>query len=89
VLLAFLSHPQRVAVQASLPCLEIPCLLYAGNQDPLDRLLQHRVQRLAQASLVTLHGVTHRQGFFERDLIVPHAKAFLSGVSKAINRRPC
>ncbi|MFO7696292.1 MAG: alpha/beta hydrolase [Anaerolineae bacterium] len=81
-LIAFRSNRERVGLLDALQGLDIPCLLYAGDQDPVCPSLQHWVQRLPGASLVVLPGVSHLQGFFESGLIVPHIRQFLSGVEK-------
>ncbi|MHB1317587.1 MAG: alpha/beta fold hydrolase [Anaerolineae bacterium] len=81
-LLAFRSKRERVGLLDTLPGLDIPCLLYAGDQDPCCPLLRRWVERMPRASLVVLPGVGHLQGFFESDLIVPQVREFLAGAEE-------
>jgi pimeloyl-ACP methyl ester carboxylesterase len=82
-LMAQRAIPRRVGLLQALPGLDVPCLLYAGDQDPYLGFLEGWVKRLGNASLVALPSTTHPQGIFERDLIVPHVRAFLAGVEEA------
>jgi pimeloyl-ACP methyl ester carboxylesterase len=81
-LTAFLSHRERVGLVETLPGLAVPCLLYAGDQDPAHALLRGWASQVGNASYVTMPGVNHPQGFSERDLILPHVRAFLAGVEQ-------
>jgi pimeloyl-ACP methyl ester carboxylesterase len=59
-----------------------PCLLFAGEADPRLGALRKCAKHIRSATLFFLPGLDHSGAFDRSDLVVPHIKEFLAGVSK-------
>jgi pimeloyl-ACP methyl ester carboxylesterase len=64
-----------------LPTIAVPCLLLAGDKDPIYPTAQAHALTIPSARFVTIAGLNHAETFFRGDLMVPHIKQFLSGVA--------
>lgn len=65
----------------SLSTMEMPCLLYAGDQDTdAYNNAPEAVRRLPDASFVSLPGLNHVSASAATDSIMPHVLSFLTGV---------
>ncbi|MCJ7608518.1 hypothetical protein MUP00_02455 [Candidatus Bathyarchaeota archaeon] len=61
-----------------LPSITAPCLLYAGEKDPMHDGTKEAVKHIQHASFVSIPGLEHGDVFERSDLVIPHAKKFLS-----------
>ena len=64
-----------------LSSITAPCLLYAGERDPFHDGAKEATKHIQHASFVSIPGLTHTETFNRSDLILPHAKRFLSSVT--------
>ena len=80
-LAASLSVPERHGFAEALPRMDRPCLLFAGDADPLHDLVRDTAARLPRARFASLPGLTHIEGFWRADLVLPVATAFLAEVA--------
>jgi pimeloyl-ACP methyl ester carboxylesterase len=60
----------------------VPCLLFAGEAAPEHAGAARTAPQMAQATFVSLPGVTHSEGFYRTDLVLPHVTQFLAKVSQ-------
>ena len=58
----------------------IPCLIYAGEADPLYAGAKEGSTHIPTARFLSLPGLDHFGAFFASDLIIPHVKKFLAEV---------
>jgi pimeloyl-ACP methyl ester carboxylesterase len=72
----------RPSLEAALGSIDLPILLYCGDQDhPAHELNQRAAALLPRATFVTLPGLGHLEGLFQSAVVLPHLTAFLAGVS--------
>jgi len=69
----------RPSLEHILPGMRMPCLLYAGADDPLCAEAEAASQLIANARFFSLPGLTHAGGFFRADLALPEVLPFLAG----------
>ncbi|MEZ4683528.1 MAG: alpha/beta hydrolase [Caldilineaceae bacterium] len=69
--------PDEKGLEDVLPTMTMPCLLYVGDQDDPDHVLNYAKQMPNVATLV-LPGLNHGQTSAAVDLIVPRALEFLT-----------
>jgi pimeloyl-ACP methyl ester carboxylesterase len=62
--------------------ISLPCLLFCGDLDPLHAGVKESVKHMPQAEFVSLPGLDHMTAAARSDLVLPHIKGFLAGVSK-------
>lgn len=67
-----------------LPTMTMPCLLFAGDADPQYPGVRQCAQQMPNATLVTLPGLSHLEGFTRSDLVLPHVTTFLQEVSRGV-----
>jgi pimeloyl-ACP methyl ester carboxylesterase len=67
----------RPALEATLPRIQVPCLLYVGDKDGACERVSNCVANIPNAKLVVLPGLNHPQAFYRSDLVIPHVKEFL------------
>lgn len=79
-LLAFLSVREHVGFEDLLPSLELPCLIYAGDQDILYGDAVRTAELIPNARLVSLPGLDHVEGIRYSDKVLPHVLSFLKEV---------
>lgn len=76
----------RPSLFAKLSKVTKPCLLYVGDQDFRFASAHATVDRMPNAKLEVLPGLTHPDGFLRSDLVLPLVLRFLDGVTSG--RRP-
>ena len=72
----------RSDLRDDLPSMTMPFLLYGGEFDGNVEDTEY-ADRLPDATVVSLPGLDHIQGFRRSDLVLPHVKKFLARVSQA------
>ncbi len=76
-MLAFFEYsPDETGLEAVLPTMTMPCLLYIGDQDDPEDILTYAKQ-IPNAVTLVLPGLNHAQTSAAVDLIVPRALEFL------------
>ena len=80
---AFLAAFQdRESLEAVLPTMGMPCLLYAGDRDEAYPLAKACAEQMANVTFVTLPGLDHNQVLMQSDEVLPHVKRFLAAASQ-------
>ena len=64
---------------AEVASIMVPTLLYVGTQDN-PHLVERAARLMPTATVVTIDGLDHEQGFLRSDLVVPHVRSFLERV---------
>jgi pimeloyl-ACP methyl ester carboxylesterase len=64
-----------------LPTLRMPCLLFAGEDDPVYAENKECVRSMPNATFFSLPGLGHPHAFLRSDLVLPHVTQF----SRAVN----
>jgi pimeloyl-ACP methyl ester carboxylesterase len=64
-----------------LPMIAVPCLMLAGDADPIYPTVKEHTAMIPNAKLVTIAGHNHAGTFFRGDLMVPHIMQFLRGIA--------
>jgi pimeloyl-ACP methyl ester carboxylesterase len=59
------------------PRMTMPCLVFAGEADPVHATNKEFVARMPNATFLSLPGLNHAEVFFRTDLVLPHVKQFL------------
>jgi pimeloyl-ACP methyl ester carboxylesterase len=72
-----LEHPGFTEV---LPTMTMPCLLYVGEADNRYAGVMACKADMPNVTFVSLPGLNHVEGFFRRDLVLPHITQFLATV---------
>lgn len=68
----------RPDISDLLPAITLPCLLFAGEADPLYPLVQRSAGEISGARFVALPGRNHFETARQPNLMLPHLFAFLS-----------
>jgi len=68
----------RPDISRILPTTTMPCLLYAGEADPLCPLIERCGSELPDATFFSLHGLNHIQATVRSDLVLPYVVEFLA-----------
>jgi pimeloyl-ACP methyl ester carboxylesterase len=68
----------RPDISGILPTTTMPCLLYAGEADPLCPLVERCASKLPDARFFSLPGLNHIQGAVRSDLVLPPVVGFLA-----------
>ena len=77
---AYLAVAQdRPSIEHILPGMSMPCLLYAGDADPLHSGAEQASKRIPQAIFVSLPSLGHAAVMIRSDLVVPQVVPFLCG----------
>jgi pimeloyl-ACP methyl ester carboxylesterase len=69
---------ERPDISGILPTTTMPCLLYAGEVDPLCPLVERCASELTNARFFSLPGLNHIQGAVRSDPVLPHVVEFLA-----------
>ena len=69
-------------LQAFLPGVTMQCLLFCGDADANHERAVSCADPMPNASLVTLSGLNHIDGWYRSDLALPHIRAFLQSVEE-------
>ena len=70
----------RSSMEAILPEMRMPCMLYVGEADTRCSAVKSCAGRIAQATVVTLPGLNHREAMLRSDLVLPHVRRFLANL---------
>ena len=70
----------RPDISAILPSLTIPCLLFAGEADPLYDAVKRCATELRKASFFSLSGLNHIQVALHLKRVLPHLIKFLDAI---------
>ena len=65
-----------------LPTMTMPCLLFAGENDPIYAENKECVLTMPNVTFFSLPGLGHADTFFRSDLVLPHVMQFLATVSR-------
>src|ERR671916_3219271 len=68
----------RPGISGILPTTTMPCLLYAGDADPLRPLVERCASELPNARFFSLPALNHIQGAVRSDLVLPPVVEFLA-----------
>ncbi len=63
------------------PTMTMPCLLYAGDADPVYASVQRCAQAMPNAVFFGLPGLNHMETSRRSDLVLPHVRPFLAKAS--------
>ena len=72
----------RASLEAVLPTMRMPCLLYVGEMDEIHPLAKECARQIANATFVTLPGLDHGEAIRRSDEVLPHVKRFLAAVNR-------
>ena len=75
---AGLGLKERPDLSTVLPDIDIPCMLYVGDQDSLHEGAEQCATQIEGCSWVSLPGFDHSDAMERGDVIMPHVRAFLS-----------
>ncbi|RIK35835.1 MAG: hypothetical protein DCC55_29120 [Chloroflexi bacterium] len=78
----------RPDVSAHLPSMTMPCLLFAGDADPIHYLVEQCSRELPNARFCSLPGLNHFQTFLRSDLVLPHVTRFLAETTRSQSFQP-
>jgi pimeloyl-ACP methyl ester carboxylesterase len=65
-----------------LPTMTMPCLLFAGEDDPIYVENKECTGTMPNVTFFSLPGLGHADGFFRSDLVLPRVTQFLATVSR-------
>jgi pimeloyl-ACP methyl ester carboxylesterase len=68
----------RGSLEAVLPTMRMPCLLYVGEMDGVSPLAKECAKQIANVTFVTLPGLDHGAAIQQSDQVLPHVKGFLA-----------
>ncbi|MFH1999383.1 MAG: hypothetical protein ABIK28_06865, partial [Planctomycetota bacterium] len=71
----------RESLEAVLPTMRMPCLLYAGEMDEYQPI-KECARQIANATFFTLPGLDHGGAIMRSDEVLPHVKRFLAAVNQ-------
>ena len=74
------SSRDRPDMEELLPTMTMPCLVYAGESDPLYADVERAANQLPNGEFFSLPGLGHYEGFARSDLVLPHVTKFLAEV---------
>lgn len=72
----------RPSLGDQLPEVTTPCLIYAGDQDPVFSGAQETAMQIPGAKFVAIPGASHPVAFTRSDMVLPVVRKFLEGVAK-------
>jgi len=76
----------RPSLDHVLPAMTMPCLLFAGEDDPIFPHVQRCARELPNAQFVALPGCDHGTAIERRDDVLPHVTRFLAGVNSQVRK---
>jgi pimeloyl-ACP methyl ester carboxylesterase len=82
-LLASVTH-DRPALDDVLPRMTMPCLLFAGEADPVYPFVRECARQIPQVTFFSLPGLGHSQARRRSDLVLPHLTRFLQTVREGV-----
>jgi len=72
----------RESLEAVLPTMRMPCLLYVGGMDEAYPRAEKCAEQIRDVTFVTLPGLDHEGAFVRIDEVLPHVKRFLAEVDQ-------
>ncbi len=75
----------RPDISDLLPAMEMPCLLFAGDADPLHDDVKRSSETLPNADFFSVPGHNHIQTIIDSARVLPHVLSFLAQASTAAN----
>jgi pimeloyl-ACP methyl ester carboxylesterase len=75
-------HEDRPDISAILPAISAPCLLFAGEADPLHPLVKRCAAELPQATFRSIPSLNHIQLGLHLERMLPHFSRFLAEVDQ-------
>ena len=78
IIAAGLGLKERPDLSTVLPDIDIPCMLYVGDQDSLHEGAERCATQIEGCFWVSLPGFDHSDAMERGDVIMPHVRAFLS-----------
>ena len=79
-LIAALSLGEYVGLEEAARRAAVPCLVYAGENDPYYEHAKGTAEFTPGAAFVSLPGLDHGNTFLRSDLVLPHVLRFLASV---------
>lgn len=73
----------RPDISDLLPSMRMPCLLFAGDADPIHDQVQRCSQELPNARFFSLPTLNHFQTIMRGDLVMPHVTRFLASLPES------
>ena len=77
----------RESLEAVLPTMRMPCLLYVGEMDEVCASAEKCVEQIANATFVKLPGLDHGGAIKQSDQVLPHIRRFLEAVNQKTDAR--
>ena len=74
-----LQHPGFAEI---LPVMTMPCLMFAGEDDPIFAESKECVRPMPNVMFSSLPGLGHIDALFRSDLVLPHVRQFLTKASR-------
>jgi pimeloyl-ACP methyl ester carboxylesterase len=71
----------RPDMEDMLPALDIPCLLFAGTEDPRHPLVEACATKIPNAKFVSIPDLNHVTCYLNSELVLQHIRKFLTGLS--------
>lgn len=71
----------RPSLEAVLPTMTMPCLLFAGEADPVYPAVKECVKQMPNVTFFSLPDLGHTEAGGRSDLVLPHLTKFLATVS--------
>lgn len=65
-----------------LPKMTMPCLLFAGEDDPAYAENKECIRFIPNVTFFSLPGLGHAEAFFRSDLVLPRVTQFLATVTR-------
>ena len=65
-----------------MPAMTMPCLVYAGESDPMHPDVERGARQLPRGTFFSLPGLGHYEGYARSHLVLPHVKEFLARASQ-------
>lgn len=72
----------RESLEAVLPTMRMPCLLYVGEMDEVYPIAKECAKQIPNVTFVTLPGLDHGEAIRRSDEVLPHVKRFLAAVNQ-------
>ncbi len=86
-LAAWVQWREALDAAALLPRMTMPCLLIAGEKDPIGATARAQCSSMPNAAFVALPGVDHQESFYRSELVLPHVRRFLADQGRAAGPR--
>lgn len=72
----------RESLEAVLPTMRMPCLLYVGERDEVYPIAKECARQIDNVTFVTLPGLDHGEAIRGSNEVIPHVKRFLAVVNR-------